>query len=56
MTLKQKIINEFYFKQKMDNGSIRISIHQHHPKVYDSSNLFLIHNNPEYMYDHILLS
>jgi hypothetical protein len=38
----------------MDNGSIRISIQQHHPKVRDSSNLSVIHNNPEYWYDHIL--
>jgi hypothetical protein len=58
MTSKQqeKIINAFYLKQKMDNVSITISIHHHYPKVYDSINLAIIHNIPEYLYDHILLS
>lgn len=57
MTSKQeKIINEFYLKQKMDNVSITISIHHHYPEVYDSINLSVIDNNPEYLYDHILLS
>ncbi|MCC2648551.1 MAG: hypothetical protein K0S67_1251 [Nitrososphaeraceae archaeon] len=28
----------------------------HYPKVCDSINLSVIDNNPEYLYDHILLS
>jgi hypothetical protein len=40
----------------MDNVSITISIHHHYPEVYDSINLSVIDNNPEYLYDHILLS